>query len=224
VHGDLKAANVLVSTSGRIKVVDFGLARRHGAGDATVSAPTVGGTPYTMSPEQLRGARPDSRSDVWAFGVLLQEIISGIRPFARPTVAELMAAILVEPPAPPPASVEPAVRRIIDRCLARDPDRRYQRAGEVLAALEAMDTADVRVAERGEYLGFTPKARDAFGVGGEHLVQELERDVAIELRIARDTLPPSRRANQRGHFVIAKPRAGRQAQDPGRIMRLCAVQ
>jgi tetratricopeptide (TPR) repeat protein len=139
-HGDLKAANVLLSTDGRIKVVDFGLAQRYGDGHATVTGLTAG-TPYAMSPEQLRGAPADSRSDVWAIGVLLQELTSGTRPFKRGTVPELLAAILSEPPAPSPASVAPGVRRVIDRCLSPDPGRRYQRAGEVLAALEAISGA-----------------------------------------------------------------------------------
>ncbi len=137
VHGDLKAANVLVSEAGRIKVVDFGLARRNATAETT-EASVTGGTLYAMAPEQLRGARPDSRSDVWALGVLLQEIVSNTRPFMRPTVAELLTAILHEPPTPTPSHVAPPIRRIIDRCLARDPARRYQRAGEVMAALEAI--------------------------------------------------------------------------------------
>ena len=137
-HGDLKAANVLVSEAGRIKVVDFGLAHRHDAAETATETSLVGGTPYAMAPEQLRGARADSRSDVWALGVFIQEIVSGSRPFVRPSVPELLAAILREAPTPPPSHVAPSVRRIIERCLARDPARRYQRAGEVLAALDAL--------------------------------------------------------------------------------------
>ena len=166
VHGDLKTANVLVSEAGRIKVVDFGLARRHGAMEATASEVMTGGTPYAMSPEQLRGGRPDSRSDVWAFGVLLQEIISGTRPFMRPTVPELLAAILVEPPTPPPASVKPPVRRIIDRCLARNPDRRYQRAGEVLAALDAISSARLPVVDADAETGWTIPIPPALSAAG----------------------------------------------------------
>jgi tetratricopeptide (TPR) repeat protein/predicted Ser/Thr protein kinase len=137
-HGDLKSGNVLVADGDRIKVVDFGLGRRHTKEETATGSFTMGGTPYAMSPEQLRGARPDARSDIWSFGVLLQELVCRVRPFERPTVPELMAAILREHATPPPATVPPAVRRVLDRCLARDPSRRYQRAGEVLAALEAI--------------------------------------------------------------------------------------
>jgi tetratricopeptide (TPR) repeat protein/predicted Ser/Thr protein kinase len=139
VHGDLKTANVLLTASGRIKVVDFGLARRPAVGDAAMTETGYArGTPHAMSPEQLRGAPADTRSDVWSLGVLLQELVGGSKPFDRATVPELMAAILAEPATPPPPHVDPAVRRVIERCLTRDPENRYQRAGEALAALEAI--------------------------------------------------------------------------------------
>ena len=103
----------------------------------------TGGTLYASAPEQLRGAPADTRSDVWALGVLLQELTSGTRPFWRPNLAELLAAILTEPPTANPSHVSPALRRIIERCLARDPASRYQSAGEVLAALEAVSLSRI---------------------------------------------------------------------------------
>ena len=142
VHGDLKTANVLVLEGNRIKVVDFGLARRHQGGAENLTQSLYsGGTPYTTAPEQLRGAHADTRSDVWAFGVLLQELTSGTRPYWRPNLAELLAAILGDSPTPVPAHVNPALRRIVERCLARDPARRYQNAAEVLAALDAVSSS-----------------------------------------------------------------------------------
>ncbi|MGH9200321.1 MAG: serine/threonine-protein kinase PknK, partial [Vicinamibacterales bacterium] len=141
VHGDLKAANILVGDGGRVKVVDFGLAQRTAAADEATALSISGGTLYAMAPEQLRGGRPDARSDVWSFGVLLQELVSGTRPFARATTAELLAAILHEEPARPPSTVVPAVRRIIERCLATDPARRYQNAGEILAVIDAISSS-----------------------------------------------------------------------------------
>ena len=138
IHGDLKTANVLLSESGRIKVVDFGLAQRHSAGDGATLTHLTAGTPYAMAPEQLTGSRADSRSDIWAFGVLLQELASATRPFVGPSGPEVMAAILREPPAPMPSTVNPGVRRVVDRCLARDPARRYQSAGELVTALEGI--------------------------------------------------------------------------------------
>jgi tetratricopeptide (TPR) repeat protein/predicted Ser/Thr protein kinase len=138
VHGDLKTANVLLSESGLVKVVDFGLAQRRASTESATLTHLTAGTPYAMAPEQLSGGRSDSRSDVWAFGVLLQELASGTRPFAGRSVPELMANILREVPAPMPATINPALRRIVERCLNRDPGRRYQRAGELVAALEGI--------------------------------------------------------------------------------------
>jgi TolB-like protein/tetratricopeptide (TPR) repeat protein/predicted Ser/Thr protein kinase len=144
VHRDLKAANAMITNDGRVKLVDFGLARRADPlmADATtlvtiVPAGAVAGTPYAMAPEQVRGEAADARSDVWALGVLLFEMLTGTRPFRAPTTAELFSAILTEPPAPWPRGVPVAIRPIVERCLEKDPGRRYQQAGDMLRDLDA---------------------------------------------------------------------------------------
>jgi serine/threonine protein kinase len=133
VHRDLKAANAIVSASGRLKIVDFGLARRTDAlmSDATTQASIVGvgaavGTPYAMAPEQVRGLAADARTDLWALGVLLYEMLLGTRPFNGATVAELLSSILRDPPAPLPPSTSHPLREILHKCLAKDPAQRYQ--------------------------------------------------------------------------------------------------
>ncbi len=150
VHRDFKAANAMVATDGRLKIVDFGLAHR---GDALMTeATTVGslvtagmpaGTPYAMAPEQVRGAATDARTDIWALGVLLYEMATGIKPFGGATVPELFGAILHESPQPFPTSSAGALADVIDHCLEKDPAQRYQNAAEVRLALETIQSGSI---------------------------------------------------------------------------------
>jgi Tol biopolymer transport system component/predicted Ser/Thr protein kinase len=147
VHRDLKAANAIVTKTGRLKLVDFGLARRDDAllVDATTMASIAPqgvavGTPYAMAPEQIRGGATDARTDVWALGVLVYEMVSGARPFSAPTVPELFSAILRDAPAPLPDATPAVLRLVIEQCLEKEPDRRYQSAHEIRKALEAIHT------------------------------------------------------------------------------------
>jgi tetratricopeptide (TPR) repeat protein/predicted Ser/Thr protein kinase len=148
-HGDLKSANVIISSDGRVKVVDFGLARRQPRDtDRTFSAATsaVVGTLYTMAPEQLTGSRADAQSDIWALGVVLYEMLSGSRPFVGQTSAELASAILRDPPAALPNRISAGLHLIVNRCLAKNVAHRYRGAAEIRAALEPLRSRTPRVA------------------------------------------------------------------------------
>ncbi|HKC24164.1 MAG TPA: serine/threonine-protein kinase, partial [Thermoanaerobaculia bacterium] len=151
VHRDLKPENLFVTKEGLVKILDFGLAKLTGpriasgsaTGAATVSARTatgmILGTAGYMSPEQVRGQAVDHRSDVFAFGAILYEMLTGRRAFAGDSAVETMHAILKEePPEPEPdLRVPPALERIVRRCLEKSPEHRFQSARDVGFALEA---------------------------------------------------------------------------------------
>jgi serine/threonine protein kinase len=150
VHRDLKTHNIVVTPEGLVKVLDFGLARRSPPEpedqgtrtmDSLESMVTTGGTLSYMSPEALRGDLCDHRTDLWALGVVLYEALAAQPPFQGRTSFEISARILHETPPPLPVQVPPSLVAVIERCLAKDRALRYQRAGEIHAALEALQSA-----------------------------------------------------------------------------------
>jgi len=152
VHGDLKARNVMIADTGEAKIVDFGLARRLRSGDAVSATQTVApidtggisGTPAYMAPETLRGAEADTRSDIWALGVLLHEMLAGTLPFQGRTLAELTSSVLRDAPQALGPDVPAGLSAVVRRCLAKEPTDRYQSAGEIRSALETIGTGAAR--------------------------------------------------------------------------------
>ena len=156
VHRDVKPENLFITNDGRIKILDFGIAKLTQAGDDTAgqtSFPTeteagmVIGTAGYMSPEQVRGEAVDARSDIFSFGVILYEMLTGRQAFSRPTAADTMAAILKEdPPQPLPADAPPALARIVSRCLEKTREMRFQSARDLAFGLEVLSDAAISAA------------------------------------------------------------------------------
>ena len=151
VHRDLKPENIFITNDGRIKILDFGLAKLAQPVGADPDEPTltasqtavgmVMGTASYMAPEQVRGEVADPRTDIFAFGAVLYEMLSGVRAFRRDTPAETMTAVLKDDP--PELSdgtrlVSPSLERIVRRCIEKNPEQRFQSARDLSFALSAL--------------------------------------------------------------------------------------
>ena len=160
VHRDLKPANIRIRADGKVKVLDFGLAKAFIGESSTSSGPdltqsptlahgvtqagVILGTPAYMSPEQARGKPVDRRADVWAFGVVVYEMLTGSRLFAAETWSDTLAAVLTRAPdwSLLPAGTPPSVRRLLRRCLERDARRRLGWMGAVRLELDDSTAVD----------------------------------------------------------------------------------
>ena len=161
-HRDIKPANVLLDTKARVKILDFGLAvligRERVAGETsdafltrTAMQTSTGGTAPYMSPEQLRGDATDGRSDIFSFGAMLYECLTGRLPFRGETSIDVMQAILRQPPVPVRSllpDVAPEWEQLLDRCLAKLPEMRFQSMGEVLESLARISGGAQKQAEK----------------------------------------------------------------------------
>ena len=150
IHGDIKPSNIRVTENDQVKLVDFGVAR---FASQVSGSDRVLGTPAYLSPEQIEGQKQDGRSDLFSLGVVLYEMLTGVRPFAGNSLGEVCAQILTAEPIPPSKrnpAVPAAFDRIVARCLAKNPEERYQSGNDLARALYL-------VARAGDKLSVQPK-------------------------------------------------------------------
>jgi serine/threonine protein kinase len=195
VHRDLKPANILVSKQG-VKLLDFGLAKQAtpAGSDSTLTkgltaAGAILGTVQYMSPEQLQGKPVDARSDLFSFGCVLYELLTGKRAFEGENPASVIAAVLEREPAP--LEISPPLDRVVGRCLAKDPDLRFQNAIDLKTALNwALEQTPVsRSATRRWWVGMAA-ATLALGLGGGWVVSRVGKPDAEERLLDFQITPP----------------------------------
>ncbi len=145
VHRDLKPENIMLARNGRVKILDFGLARRHLQTPVAANASTgitwpgiISGTPAYMSPEQIAGRSLDPRSDLFSLGIVMYELLAGKRPFGGDTFVGIMHSALTEDPVELPGTVPPVLNKLVCRCLEKQPERRFQSAADLSFALKML--------------------------------------------------------------------------------------
>jgi serine/threonine protein kinase len=198
VHRDLKPANIKIKSDGSVKILDFGLAKAAGQPEVTPDSPTmlsvsglILGTAGYMSPEQARGQAVDKRADIWAFGVVLYELLTGEKLFEAETVSDTIAAVLTKQP--DLTKVPKRVRHLLDRCLAKDPKRRLRDIAEWSELLDMEQALLPATASKTPWIVAGIFA-GMFGLAVAGLALMYFREKAAQTPVVRSTIQPPENA------------------------------